>query len=271
MYRGLAEAAWIGALYGTTTFLPISRGGHLALAEMLFDGGRITPSAQLGFLLGTFGATVLLTWQSIGNLGPALARALRRPATLSTTPVGRDLATIFMAQIPVAAMWFILGDTEDTLGRQPIAVAIGLFLMTLILLSTAWANRPDRPQLTWVQSLLIGFGQSLAVFPGLSVSGCTIAIAMWFGLPARRCFELAMLVSMPAMLVAIARLRTAATNADSPFTVVVVGIAVTLLTGVGAGRLLRIAVMRGRIAWFSMWMAPLAIATFAFARAWPGR
>ncbi len=271
MYRGLAEAAWIGALYGTTTFLPISRGGHLALAEMLFDGGRITASVQMGFLLGTLGATVLLTRQSIGNLGPALARALRRPATLSTTPAGRDLTTIGLAQIPLGALWFLLGDTEDSLGRQPVAVAIGLFLMTLILLSTAWVTRGERPHLSWVQSLLMGLGQGLAVFPGLSVSGCTIAIAMWFGLPARRCFELAMLVSMPAMLVAIVRLRTAATNTDSPLAVMLVAMAVTLLTGLGAGRLLRIAVMRGRIAWFSMWLAPLAIATFAFARAWPGR
>ena len=271
MHRGLAQVAWIGALYGTTTFLPISRGGHLALGEMLFDTGRTAACLQLGFLVGTLFATVLLVRQSVGELSLGLWRALCRPSTLSTSPASRELLTIALAQIPVAAMWLLFGDAEDKLCRQPMAAAVGFFLTTLILLSTAWAEQGEQVQLTWVQSLLLGFGQALAVLPGLSMTGCTIAIALWFGLTKRRSFELAMLVSLPVMLLASVRMPAVASDSEVPLVAVLLGTVVTLLTGLMAGKLLRTAVVRGRIAWFSMWVAPLAIATFAFARAWPTR
>lgn len=269
MVGGLAQAIWIGALYSATTFLPISRSGHLALADFLFDSGRTAAPLQMAYLLGTFGATLVLMRRSIGEIGRGLLRALRRPFTLRSTAAGRELTTMVLAQIPIVATWLVIGDAEQKLCAQPMAAAIGFFLTALILISTAWVTGSDRLDPTLAQSVLLGFGQALAVFPGLSSSGCTIAMAMWFGLSTRRSFELAMLVSLPAMAIALIRMPGQLAHSEIPLMAVLTGIAVTLLVGILAGRLLRAAVVRGRIAWFSMWVAPLAIATFAFARAWP--
>jgi undecaprenyl-diphosphatase len=271
MVGGLAQAIWIGALYAVTTFLPISRGGHLALADFLFDSGETAAPLLMAYLLGTFGATLVLMRRSVGALGIGLLRALRRPSTLRNSAAGRDLTTIALAQIAVVATWLVIGDAEQKLNAQPMAAAIGFFLTALILISTAWVTRSDRLDPTLAQSVLLGFGQALAAFPGLSMSGCTIAMAMWFGLTTRRSFELAMLVSLPAMVMVLIRMRGQLAHSEIPLTTVLTGMAVTLLVGILAGSLLRSAVVRGRTAWFSMWVAPLAIATFAFARAWPAR
>jgi undecaprenyl-diphosphatase len=241
----------------------------LALAELLFDNGHLDDSLQLAFLVGTLCATGLLIRRTIGAVGIGLVRALQRPSSLVTTAAGRDFLALALAQIPVAAMSLLAADVQDKLWGQPMAAAIGFLLSTLILLSTAWAMPGEQQQPTAVQALMLGLGQGLAAFPGLSLTGCTIAMAIWFGLARRRCFELTLLISMPATLAAVFRLRAVVHDPDTAMSTLLVGATLTLLVGLVSGKLLRTAVVRGQVAWFSMWVAPLAIATLAFARAWP--
>jgi undecaprenyl-diphosphatase len=269
MYRGLAQAISLGALHGSTTFLPISRGGHLALVEMLFDFDAIGRSEEMGMVLGTFVATLIVVWHAVANVARASVRAVIRPSTLKTTHEGRDLTTVILAQLPTAMLWLLLGDGRDTLGRQPLLVAIGFLFTTVVLLSSAWAGRGERIQPTWVHALLIGVAQGIALFPGISRIGCTIATAMWLGMTERRSFELSILVSIPALIGSLVQLRAGMVSVDFSPLGTCIAAGVTLLTGVGAAGILRALVVRGQMAWFSMWVAPLAIATFAFARAWP--
>jgi undecaprenyl-diphosphatase len=278
MSEGLAQAVLLGALHGATTFMPVSRGGHWALSEMLFDLDAIGPTDEAGLVLASLVATVFIVHNAAFNLVRASARAMVRPTSLATTDEGRDLVTVVLAQIPTAVAWLLLRESGNALNRQPLFVALGLLFTASVLLSTAWAGHGGQLHPTLGHALLIGAGQGFALFPGISRSGCTIAVALWLGLTERRSFELSLLVSIPAIIGSLAIDHAGAFmsihRAGGVFTDVslirpLATTAVALVVGIGAAKLVRTAVVRGHVAWFAMWVAPLAIATFAFARAWP--
>jgi undecaprenyl-diphosphatase len=269
MSQGLAQAVLLGALHGATTFMPVSRGGHWALSEMLFDLDAIGPTEEAGLVLASLVATLFIVRHAAVNLLRASARAVLRPTTLTTTHEGRDLVTVTVAQIPAALVWLMLRESGGTLERQPLFVAVGFMLTAGLLMSTAWAGPGERLHPTWGQALLIGIAQGIAMVPGISRSGCTIAVALWLGLTARRSFELSMLVAIPAIIGSLAIQHAGVLTADVLLIRPVVAMTVALVTGTVAAMLVRTVVVRGHIAWFSLWVAPLAIATFAFARAWP--
>ena len=118
-------------------------------------------------------------------------------------------------------------------------------------------------------SALIGIAQGLAVLPGLSRSGSTIAIALFLGVRPARAFELSMLMSLPAVLGAILLEIPRAMEGPFPGIPALFGATVAMVTGVFALLVLRRVVMRGRFGWFALWVAPLTLATLALAVAWP--
>jgi undecaprenyl pyrophosphate phosphatase UppP len=78
-----------------------------------------------------------------------------------------------------------------------------------------------------------------------------------------------MLVSLPAVLGAVALEIPELSSAAFGMDVALIGAGVAFGVGIGALMLLRGAVVRGHFAFFAAWTAPLAVATLAMARAWP--
>jgi undecaprenyl-diphosphatase len=117
---------------------------------------------------------------------------------------------------------------------------------------------------------LIGLAQGLAVLPGLSRSGSTIAVALLLGVRRERAFELSMLVSLPAIVGAL--LLESRHAIAMPFDAgpALVGAIVAFGTGVLALDLLRKLVVAGAFGWFAFWVGPLALATIGMGLAWPG-
>jgi undecaprenyl-diphosphatase len=129
----------------------------------------------------------------------------------------------------------------------------------------------DREQPTARGALLIGIAQGLAVLPGLSRSGSTIAVAIWLGVRPERAFELSMLMSLPAVVGALLLEGRHAFGTPFPGVPALLGAVVALGTGILALTVLRRVVIRGRFGWFAFWVGPLALATLALGLAWPPR
>jgi undecaprenyl-diphosphatase len=111
----------------------------------------------------------------------------------------------------------------------------------------------------------------MAVLPGISRSGATIAVALWLGVRKDRAFELSMLMSLPAVLGAVALELPEMAGNTAAMGTAAVGALVAFVTGVVALVALKKAVIQGRFAWFALWVGPLALATLAMAKAWPVR
>jgi len=269
MAQPFRDAALLGALQGVTEFLPISSDGHLALAELLFpiEQGGLTFNVMLH--AGTFLATLIVLRRKVARALYEVLLAVKEPSRFRTTPGGRDALTVVLASIPTAAIGLLFRDAVERWTHSPFVVGVGFLLTSACVLSTHWVRPGHREQPSFAGALVIGFLQGLAVLPGLSRSGGTIAGALWLGVRPDRAFELSFLMSLPAVLGAIVLESRHAFDAPFPLGTVAIGAGVALLTGIAALLAVRHVVMRGRFAVFALWTVPLAVATLAMAFVWP--
>jgi undecaprenyl-diphosphatase len=263
------HAAILGAVQGLTEFLPISSDGHLALTEALLgitaDNLALSVTLHLGTLLATlvyFRAAVKRLLLQVGPLLRALVSDRRALAHL-------DLGLVLIASLPTAVIGLLLRDAVEAWTRSPTAVALGFFGTAAALSSTARVRPGKRDNPSLKNAFWIGVAQGLAVVPGLSRSGSTIAVALHSGVKPERAFELSMLISMPAVAGAIALELPQALHGDESLGVLSLGVVVAFVVGLFALRWLRHWVVRGRFALFALWVIPMAMLTLATASSWP--
>lgn len=268
MVGPFGEAAILGIVQGVTEFLPISSDGHLALAEILFGlKGGLAFNVMLH--AGTLLATLIVLRAEAGRALRDGMSALVRPSRFRETAGGRDALVVVLASIPTAAVGLFLRQPVERWTESPLAIGLGFLGTTAALVLAHFSLHGEREQPTLGGALLLGVAQGLAVLPGLSRSGSTIAVALWLGVRPRRAFELSMLMSVPAILGAIGLEGRLAFGSAFPWLPVLLGAVVALGVGVVALRALRGVVDRGHFGWFAFWVGPLALATMAMGLAWP--
>lgn len=263
------DAFLLGVIQGVTEFLPISSDGHLALAGILFSLKTSGLTFNVMLHAGTLLATLIVLRRGVGRAVRGGLSALTSPRLFRETSGGRDALVVIVASIPTAAIGLLLRDPVERFTEDPLAVGLG-FLGTTVMLLIAHGARPgDQEQPTLRGAFLIGLAQGLAVLPGLSRSGSTIAVAMRLGVRPERAFELSMLMSLPAVLGALLLESRHVFGESFPGVPALVGAFAALMAGVLALETLRRVVVRGRFGWFVFWVGPLALATIALGLAWP--
>lgn len=268
MPEAAANLVLEGALQALTWVLPLSSSGHLALARLLFGVGTRDVSASFFVQLGILGGTL---WVLRVRARDALAGAfggVTQARRFFTTSGGQDAFVVLVALLPTSALRWALSDTALDWGDSPWAVGAGLAVTTALLLSTLWAGRGQVEFPGWGTALALGVGQGLAVLPGVSRSAATLCIALWFGVQRGRAFELSMLVALPLLLGSLALELPHGLGAPT-LSGALAGL-VAALVSIPALRFLARAVESDWFPWFALWVGPLAIATLAMARAWPG-
>ena len=269
MFGPFGEAALLGIVQGLTEFLPVSSDGHLALAEILFklkSGLASNVMLHVGTLLATL---VVLNREVWAALRDGFA-ALLRPASLRRTRGGRDALVVLLASLPTALVGLFLRQPVEQWMESPLAIGLGFLGTTAALVLAHFSVQGDREQPPLAGALLLGAAQGLAVLPGLSRSGSTIAVALWLGVKPERAFELSMLMSVPAVLGTLGlELAEARQVAFAPGAPALVAALVAFVTGIVALRALRVLVARGHFGWFAFWVGPLALATMGMGLAWP--
>jgi undecaprenyl-diphosphatase len=215
-------------------------------------------------------ATLLVLWPVIVPAVRDGVVGLVRPKRFVSSNGGRDALVVLLASIPSAGIALLARPVVEQFARSPTALGFGFLVTTLLLISTRWATSGEAETPPAWGALLLGFVQGLAVLPGISRTGATIAIALWLGVRKDRAFELSMLLSLPAvfgLLFELPELRVDIGRVSAG----IVGAAVAFVTGVAALLVLQRAVKQGLFAWFALWVGPLALATLAMAKAWPVR
>jgi undecaprenyl-diphosphatase len=270
MVGPFGEAALLGIVHGATEFLPLSSGGHLALAAILWKLAG-SPALTLALHVATLLATLIVLWPEVARATSEGLAALVRPSRFRSTAGGRDALTTLLANIPTAMLGFFLRSELGHTQTSPLAVGLGFLGTAVALVLAHFAGRGEAEQPSARGALLLGLAQGLSMLPGLSRSGSTIAVALLLGVRPVRAFELSMLISLPALFARVVLEVRPLLAAPFPGEVasVLVGGLVALATGVLALHALRGMVARRRIAWFAFWVGPLALATLALGIAWP--
>lgn len=230
----LFQALFLGILQGATEFLPVSSSGHLVLVPWVLrwqDPG-LTFDAIVHW--ATAFAVVGYFWRDWLSLGRACWEAVR---TRSLTSYEARLALlIVLGSVPAAAAGVLLEDFfEGVFSRPPIAAFLLLVTAGLLTVSERLSQREQGlEQLTWVDSLLIGGAQALAILPGISRSGATISTGILTGLRREAAARFSFLLATPIILGAglfklLELIEMGGLAAQAP--TLLVGAAAALLTG----------------------------------------
>lgn len=197
----IIEASILGLLQGITEFLPISSSGHLILVRSLFglnDSNALAFDAVLH--LATATAVIIYFHKDLWNLFQALLRKLSRLPVNETDLT--MLKAIAIGTVPAVLLGLSLETIMETLFRSPLLVAGVLVVGSLLFIYAEWVyqNRPANNVMTIKKGLLIGLFQTLALVPGMSRSGASIAGGMLLGLTRSESARFAFLLAIPIML-----------------------------------------------------------------------
>jgi undecaprenyl-diphosphatase len=195
------EAIFLGVVQGLTEFLPISSSAHILVLSQLLGwedpGAAFTAVTQIGTEL----AVIVFFWRDIVRIVRTWARSL----------VNRELRSVIDARmgwyiiigtIPIAVLGLAFASQIETAARNLWLVAFTLIFFGLIL---GFADRigskiRSLSALNGRDGVLLGFGQALALIPGVSRSGATISVGLLLGYTREAAARYAFLLAVPAVL-----------------------------------------------------------------------
>jgi len=198
----LAQAITLGIVQGATEFLPVSSSGHLALVSQLLG---IKPPLTFFVVVhfGTLLAIFAYYRQDFAQMLKSLV--VWNPADESgydkLTQSRRLVGLLIVGTLPAALIGYLFEDIVEQLFRSVLAVGLALIGTGLILLAVNWLRgHKHLPRTTAVDAVIVGCAQAVAIMPGLSRSGCTIAAGLASGLQRDWAPRFAFLLSAPVIL-----------------------------------------------------------------------
>lgn len=258
----IAEALGLGLLQGATEFLPISSSGHLVVARTWLN---IAEPALLFDVLLHVATLMVICYRFRARLA-----ALTRAAALLLTGRAADrgdlqlLAAIAAASAATAVVGLAVSRFLLPSARTLTAVSAAFIATAAVLIATrlrpnapAGARRPGLGL-----AIAVGIAQGIAVLPGISRAGVTVAVCLFGGLDRRGAGEFAFLVSAPAVLGALALSLNDAGGLfrETGAAALAAGFAAALLMGTLCLNALLAVLRRGRLAWFAAYLLPLGAA-----------
>jgi undecaprenyl-diphosphatase len=242
--------------------LLVSSDGHLATYALFADVPEMSLSLVVLLHTGTLLATLLVLAPEIRALLRGLVTDLTDATRRAESVHVQTAISVIAASAVTGAVGLGLKDAVEAWVSVPAVVSAGFLLSAVGVASTRWTGG-TKQVLSIAPSLVLGFAQGLAVAPGLSRSGTTIACAMAMGMAPAAAFRLSFLLSIPA--VAGATLLEALKSGAGGWTAqAMIGATVAFVSGLGALLLLRGLVARGRLWWFAFYLVPLSVAVLVF-------
>ena len=271
----ILQAIILGLVEGLTEFIPVSSTAHLLITQTLLN----IPATDTSFIfnivvqMGAIIALVIYFWADLVEIVKTTIANLPNLLHWERMPVeGRMGWFIVIASIPALAAGYLLKDVVEAFFKEPLQHAAVRLLTAAVLLALAerlGRQKRDVEQMTWLDSLIVGLFQVLAVFPGASRSGSTISGGMLAGLTRKAAARFAMLISVPVMLAAglVESLDLfSAQGGSEALLPVLVGTLVAGITGWLAVRWLLNYLQKHSLYIFSAYCLIAGLACFAFSR-----
>ncbi len=201
------QATILGILQGLTEFLPVSSSGHLVLGQIFFGITQPSLAFNISVHMGTLGAVLVVYSADIKNMALSVLSGTTRmvkkkPVSLESDEHLKLALFILAGSVPTALIGMGLKNFEDILFSSARLVGAMLLVTGTIL----WVSRRFYRTgaigipLDLKRALIIGVSQGLAVIPGISRSGTTIACGMFCGLDRQTAARFSFLLSIPAIL-----------------------------------------------------------------------
>lgn len=255
------QALILGIVQGLTEFLPVSSSGHLTIGQTLL-GVEFAEGDMLLFDVLVHAATVCSTlvilWHEVwwilqGTFG-----------NLRWNEEKQYAAKIIISMIPVFVVGMFFKDyVEDFFGSGLVLVGCCLLITACLLCFAQYARPRQKTEIGWLDSFVIGLAQAVAVLPGLSRSGSTIATGILLGNQKEKVAQFSfIMVLVPILGEALLDLKDVLTGEVvshlSPM-VMVIGFVSAFVTGCAACRWMIDIVRRQKLIYFAIYCAVIGL------------
>lgn len=264
------QALILGIIQGLTEYLPVSSSGHLTIGSTLL--GLNSGEENLMFTVAVHVATVLST---IVVLGHEIWKILIG----SCSPLGRGkglerfnkdqryVLSILISMIPIGIVGVFFKDTvEEIFGSGLLIVGCCLLLTAALLTFSYYAKPRQKDEVGLRDAFIIGLAQALAVLPGLSRSGSTIATGLILGNKKSQMAQFSFLMVIPPILgealldtIKAAKDGWAAAFGDLSMTSLAVGFMAAFVSGIIACKWMIGIVRKGKLIYFAYYCAVVGI------------
>lgn len=178
----MIEVTLLSILQGIAEFLPISSSGHLVLGKSLLGmkemGMRIDIFLHVGTLLAIFAFYWKIIYRIVKNLE------------------WDYLVKVIVSAIPAGAVGVLFKDQLETAFAEPKMVGGALIFTGIVLTATRFLRKGEKG-ISFGRAILMGLAQAVAILPGVSRSGMTLAAARASGVEAEKSAEFSFLMSAP--------------------------------------------------------------------------
>ena len=286
------QALILGIIQGLTEFLPVSSSGHLIIGKELL-GLEVTDN--IAFEIVVHCATVLST---ITILRKEIGALLFKLFKFQWNPETQYIAMILLSMIPVMIVGLFFKDTVENLFGEGVALVGAMLLVTALLLaltsfksskfkvqSSKFKSHISNPNsqlspelnsglnsqlssLTWGKALLIGVAQAIAVLPGLSRSGTTIATGLLAGVKkedvAKFSFLMVLIPILGETLLSAMHGDFSAAASGIPASSLIVGFCAAYFCGCFACKFMIELVKRTNLIWFALYCSIVGITALIY-------
>jgi undecaprenyl-diphosphatase len=186
------QAIVLGIVQGLTEFLPVSSSAHLVLIPWMLNWDDPGLAFDVALHLGTLLALLIFYWREWLDMGLSLLPG--------GSPVPRRmLFLLIVASVPGAIIGVLLEKQAETIFRSPVLIAATLATLGVILwVADAYGSEKRKiDDLSFLDAILIGLSQALAIIPGVSRSGGTITTARILGLERADAANFSFLMATP--------------------------------------------------------------------------
>lgn len=189
------EALVLGILQGLTEYLPVSSSGHLTIGSYLFG---LNGEENLAFTVAVHVATVLSTFVILWS---EIAWILKGFFKFEMNDETRYVLNILVSMIPVGIVGVFFKDTvEEIFGSGLLIVGLMLLVTAALLTFSYYAKPHQKDNISLKDAFIIGLAQAVAVMPGLSRSGSTIATGLLLGNKKDKLAQFSFLMVIPPIL-----------------------------------------------------------------------
>lgn len=261
------QALILGIVQGLTEYLPVSSSGHLAIGQELFgmDSGEGKLAFTVLLHIATVLSTVVILWKEIVWIFKDLFKFQWNEGT-------KYAVNILISMIPVAIVGFFFKDKVEAIFGTGLNVVGICLLITATLLAFSYFAKPrQKENISPLHAFIIGIAQAIAVLPGLSRSGSTIATGLLLGNKKERLAQFSFLMVIPPilgeMLLDIKDIAdqgvSAAFGGISPLAVII-GFISAFVVGCLACKWMINIVKKGKLIWFAVYCAIVGLAILFF-------
>lgn len=251
----LFESIILGIIQGLTEFLPVSSSGHLELGKAILG---IEASSDVTFTIVVHGATVLST---IVVFHRDLLELFKGVLKFRWNASTEYFLMLVISAVPVAILGLLFKEEIEALFSNNVLLVGCMLIVTGALLAFTYYSPKVGDEVTRTKAFLIGIAQAIAVLPGISRSGATIAVALLLGVDKKKAARFSFLMVLAPIIGANAKDILDGGMAESSVAALplVAGFLTAFVSGVLACKWMIAIVTRGKLIHFAYYCFAVGI------------